>query len=114
MSLLAGIVTGDFYSSVNSNYSEFNYKDYEKGDADVSGRVSIIDAKLVLKHIVGTETLSGLGFTLADMNDDGELKVADAKAILQKVADEAAEAASGGSDTSTGDTGSDTGDTTNG
>jgi|GEM_PF-1640459 len=115
MSLLAGIVTGDFYSSVNSNYSEFNYKDYEKGDADVSGRVSIIDAKLVLKHIVGTETLSGLGFELADMNDDGELKVADAKAILQKVADDAAAAASGGSDTGdTGDTGSDTGDTTNG
>lgn len=114
INVAAGIITGDFGVQVSDDYDNFKYKDYEKGDADVSGRVSIIDAKLVLKHIVGTETLSGLGFTLADMNDDGELKVADAKAILQKVADDAAAAASGGSDTSTGDTGSDTGDTTNG
>ena len=106
MSLVEGLVTGDFATSVNSNYSEFNYKDYEKGDADVSGRVSIIDAKLVLKHIVGTDTLSTLGFELADMNDDGDIKLGDAKAILQKIADDAA-AAAGGS--TSGDTSGDQG-----
>lgn len=109
LSIGDGIISGDFGAQVSSNYDDFNYKDYEKGDADVSGRVSIIDAKLVLKHIVGTDTLSTLGFELADMNDDGDIKLGDAKAILKKIADDAAEAASGGPNTSTGDTSGDQG-----
>lgn len=108
----APIISMDFGVMNSSSYDDFNYKDYEKGDADVSGRVSIIDAKLVLKHIVGTETITGLGFELADMNEDGELKLGDAKAILAKIAADAS-APDDTTDTGddTGDTGSDTGDT---
>ncbi|MDO4847825.1 MAG: dockerin type I repeat-containing protein [Clostridiaceae bacterium] len=96
LSVAGGIITGDFGVQISNDYDEFKYNEnLEKGDADVSGRVSIIDAKLVLKHIVKTETITGLGFELADMDENGDLNLVDAKAILQKIADDAAAAAGG-------------------
>lgn len=72
--------------TVASEYNSFEYFDYEKGDSDMSTRVSIVDAKLVLKVIAGTDTLEGKGFELADMNNDGKLSIVDAKLILKKIA----------------------------
>ncbi len=70
--------------------NDFTYVDYELGDADQSGKVSIVDARLVLQYIVGTATLTDAQKELADMDLNGKITVADAKLILQKVASQTA------------------------
>lgn len=72
--------------TMKSVYTNFNYCDYEMGDVDMSTRVSIVDAKLVLKAVAGLTELEGKSFELADMNYDGKISVVDAKKILQKIA----------------------------
>ena len=88
-------VDAKFGSYMNSTYDNFQYGDYEKGDADLSGRVSIIDAKLVLKYVAGTEELNDVQRDVADMGTadteykvgmDGRISTLDAKRILQKIA----------------------------
>lgn len=88
-------VKAKYSSYMNSTYSNFKYEEYEKGDADLSGRVSIIDAKLVLKHVAGTEQLNDVQQGIADMGtadtdyklgNDGKISILDAKRILQKIA----------------------------
>lgn len=76
--------------SVLSESNNFKYVDYELGDADQSGKVSIVDAKLVLEYVVGTATLNDEQMKLADMDANGKVTVADAKLILQKVASQTA------------------------
>ena len=83
------IAHANYSSTMDSSYTDFNYVDYEKGDTDLSQRVSIIDAKLVLKYIVGTEDLNELQQEIADMDNSGDLSVVDAKMILQLIADQA-------------------------
>jgi hypothetical protein len=88
-------VDAKFGSYMNATYDNFQYGEYEKGDADLSGRVSIIDAKLVLKYIAGTEELNDVQINIADMGtadtdymigNDGRISTLDAKRILQKIA----------------------------
>ncbi len=69
-----------------SEYNAFDYFDYEMGDVDMSTRVSVVDAKLVLQMVAGLTTLEGRSFELADMNYDGKISTVDAKKILQKIA----------------------------
>ncbi len=76
--------------TVLSESNNFKYVDYELGDADQSGKVSIIDAKLVLEYVVGTATLNDEQMRLADMDANGKVNVTDAKLILQKVASQTA------------------------
>ncbi len=76
--------------SVLSESNNFKYVDYELGDADQSGKVSIVDAKLVLEYVVGTATLNDEQMRLADMDANGKVNVTDAKLILQKVASQTA------------------------
>ena len=83
------IAEATYSSHTDSSYIVGDQPEYEKGDADLSGRVSIIDAKLVLKHIVGTEYLNEVQQEVSDMNNDQEITVVDAKMILQKIAEEA-------------------------
>lgn len=71
---------------VASEYNSFEYFDYEMGDADMSTRVSIVDARKVLQVVAGLDTLEGKNFELADMNGDGKISIIDAKLILKKVA----------------------------
>ena len=83
------IAEATYSSHTDSSYIVGDQPEYEKGDADLSGRVSIIDAKLVLKHIVGTEYLNEVQQEVSDMNNDQDITVFDAKMILQKIAEEA-------------------------
>ena len=57
-----------------------------KGDANVNGKVSLLDARLVLKHIAGNDILSENGILLADMNNDNKISLIDAKLILKYIA----------------------------
>lgn len=83
------IAEATYSSHMDSTYLVGDKPEYEKGDTDLSGRVSIIDAKLVLKYIVGTEELNEIQQEIADMDNDGVLTTKDAKMILQKIAEEA-------------------------
>ncbi|MDE7400362.1 MAG: dockerin type I repeat-containing protein [Oscillospiraceae bacterium] len=56
---------------------------WEKGDANCDGRVTAADATAVLKHLVGSITLSNQGYKNADMDDSGNITAADATAILK-------------------------------
>lgn len=71
--------------TMKSVYNNFTYCDYEMGDVDMSSRVSVVDAKLVLKTVVNLYELEGKNFELADMNYDGKISVIDAKKILEKI-----------------------------
>lgn len=55
------------------------------GDVDGSGNVSAKDATLILKHIVGLETLNGSAFQAADVDGSGSVDTADATMVLKKV-----------------------------
>ncbi|MGB4655613.1 MAG: dockerin type I repeat-containing protein, partial [Bacteroidales bacterium] len=57
--------------------------DFRYGDANSDGQVNVGDAILVLRSIVGLETLVGPGWYAADVNGDDSVNVGDAIAILR-------------------------------
>ena len=57
--------------------------DFRYGDANRDGDVNVGDAILVLRYIVGLETLDGPGWHAADVNGDNDVNVGDAIAILR-------------------------------
>lgn len=59
------------------------------GDVDANGILSISDAKMILRHIVGSITLTAEQKAAADMNSDTEITVVDAKLVLQAIASRA-------------------------
>lgn len=56
------------------------------GDVNLSGSVTIADAKLVLQKIAGIAELNENQQWVADTNYDGKISIADAKAILREIA----------------------------
>ncbi len=54
------------------------------GDLNNDHTVSAVDARIVLKYIVGMQTLTDLQLASADMDNDGEISSLDARIILQK------------------------------
>ncbi len=73
---------------MDSTAKNIKYANYEKGDVDMSEAVSLVDAKLTLRYLVDLETLNDYQKYLADMNDDGTVSIVDAKAILEKIANQ--------------------------
>jgi len=64
---------------------QFEFRDpYSGGDANGNGSVDSTDARLLLRHIAGTQTLSADGQRGADANGDGALDSNDVRAILMK------------------------------
>ena len=55
------------------------------GDANCDGMVTAADAALILRSIVGLNTLSPRGALCADVDGDGEVTAADAAMILRYV-----------------------------
>ena len=53
------------------------------GDTDLSGYISVTDATLVQKYVVGIEDLDKLQLFNSDVNNDGEISVVDAT-LIQK------------------------------
>ena len=56
------------------------------GDVNGDGRVTVTDAKLILRSIAKTKTLSEAQNKAADVNGDGNVTTVDAKWVLQIVA----------------------------
>ena len=67
--------------------SVISYANTSKGDVNLDGKISVADAKLVLKHVASIKALSEEQLDLADVNGDGKISVTDAKWILQIVAE---------------------------
>ena len=57
-------------------------------DVNNDGKISIVDARLVLKAVVGGETLSENQMLAADINGDGKITISDSRAILKMVLDQ--------------------------
>ena len=58
--------------------------EYEQGDVDADGSITVTDALMTLQYSVGKITFSDNQLALADMNGDGKATVTDALIILQK------------------------------
>ena len=56
-------------------------------DINSDGKISIIDARLALKAVVGSYTLNDTQILAADINGDGKVSIADSRAILKSVLD---------------------------
>lgn len=59
---------------------------YEKGDANKDGRVNIIDATTIQKHLAQLITLDESNLVLADANGDGRVNILDATHIQKFLA----------------------------
>ena len=55
------------------------------GDTDLSGYISVTDATLVQKYVVGIEDFDKLQLFNSDVNDDGEISVVDATLIQKHI-----------------------------
>ena len=55
------------------------------GDVSLNDNVSLFDASLILKYLVGTETLDEIQLTVADVTQDSTVSALDATAIAQYV-----------------------------
>ena len=58
---------------------------YRKGDANMDGSVTSADAALILRYVIGLESLSDTARTLADVNADGRITAADAAMVLRYI-----------------------------
>lgn len=61
--------------------------DYVLGDINADGKISLLDARLALKTVSGTEELSELQTLSADMNKDGKISLIDVRAILRIISE---------------------------
>ncbi len=57
-------------------------------DVNADGKISVIDARLALKAVVGSYTLDKNQTLAADINGDGKISIADSRAILKSVLDQ--------------------------
>ena len=67
------------------NSAELNYL---LCDVNGDNEISIVDARLVLKAVLGNCELDTLQILAADINGDGEVSIADSRAILKMVLDQ--------------------------
>ncbi len=56
---------------------------YLNGDADLDGMITSADARLILRHSVGLETLTGNALFAADRDGDGAIDAGDARLALR-------------------------------
>lgn len=70
-------------------YFPTNYELRPLGDVDGNIKLSVADAKLILKAISGSQTLSETQTASAEINGDGKVSLADAKLVLIGVANNA-------------------------
>ena len=84
------------YDGINYTYKGSAVKPYtvtvseavdnsSKGDVDGDGKVTLLDALLILQQLNGLYNLSAEEFARADLNGDGQLSAAEALRIVQYV-----------------------------
>ena len=64
-------------STAEPTTAPIEYMEYVMGDADGNGRVSILDATCIQKHIVELIKLTGKDLAAADINGDGLISILD-------------------------------------
>ena len=74
------------YAKANGITFEQVKSEYELGDVNLDGTVTIVDATLIMKANVGIEVLTEQQTKLADFNKDGLVNVIDATEIQKKLA----------------------------
>lgn len=74
------------YAKANGINFEQTKSEYEIGDVNLDGTVTIMDATLVMKANVGLETLTEQQEKLADFNNDGLVNIVDATDIQKRLA----------------------------
>jgi hypothetical protein len=74
-------VTGPAYAHINWTPAP----PYGPGDVNGDGDVSVVDAVLALRSVVGLETLGAEAKGAADMDRSGQVDVSDAVLILKKI-----------------------------
>ncbi len=57
--------------------------EYQLGDVDMDGRVSVTDAVMIMRHAMGLITLTEQQLALADVNADGSVGIVDATLALR-------------------------------
>ncbi len=57
-----------------------------KGDVDSNGKISVVDAVAVLKHVAGTVNLADAVLDIADFNSDTKVTITDVTAMLKYIA----------------------------
>jgi hypothetical protein len=57
-----------------------------RGDANLSGTLTVSDAVAVMRHTSGLDVLTGLALLAADANGDGNVTISDAVAIMRHTA----------------------------
>ena len=60
---------------------------YVLGDVNADGKMSLIDARFVLKVVSGTEELDRIQFLSADINEDGKISLIDVRMILRMLSE---------------------------
>ncbi len=73
--------------SIKDAISSLAY-DYSLGDINDDGKVSLIDVRLVLKVIAGSESFDKLETLAADLNQDGKISLIDVRMILKIISGE--------------------------
>lgn len=74
-------------TGLESDYSnEVRWTHTLRGDANLSGSITVSDAVAIMRHIVGLTPLEGLALAAADANGDGNVTVSDVTAIHRHVA----------------------------
>ena len=58
----------------------------KRGDINADGKITAVDALMVLKYVAGSEELSEMRVLRADMNKDSNVTAIDARWILQTAA----------------------------
>ena len=53
---------------------------------DGNGKVTAIDARMILQHVAGVKTLNLLQMARADVNGDYKITAVDARVVLRAVA----------------------------
>lgn len=61
--------------------------DYVLGDINADGKISLIDARIALKNVSGTQELNELQTLSADMNKDGKISLIDVRTILRIISE---------------------------
>lgn len=87
LSLLIDEATDDDYQDVGviTNKVVINSNNF-KGDVNGDGKITAIDARLLMQHICAIGELSDSDFIIGDINNDNVISVIDARLILQCVA----------------------------
>lgn len=85
-SLAEQYLIDEHIEKIKDAFLSLAYK-YILGDVNADGKMSLLDARFVLKVVSGTEELDRIQTLSADMNEDGEISLIDVRLILRMLSE---------------------------